>query len=59
MTTTIEISARDFADYDDCLAAAAAQYIEDHPDAEGWDLNPRWVGGDDGDREYIALDVPA
>lgn len=59
MTTTIEISARDYEDCDDCLEAAAADYISEHPEAAGYDLNPRWVGGDEGERDYIALDVPA
>ena len=62
MTTTIEISSAPYADHDDCLAAAAADYVSDHPEAEGWDLGARWAGGDDGDgtdRSTILLDVPA
>jgi hypothetical protein len=41
---------------DDCLAGAAEQYIADHPDLEGWDLEPRWA---DDTREQVALTVPA
>lgn len=37
---------------------AAEAYIEEHPELEGWDLAPRWVGGEDGQRDEIALTVP-
>ena len=51
---TITVSAN--ADHDDCLAGAAAEYIEDHPELAGYDLSPAW--GDE-DRETVALRVPA
>lgn len=54
--TTITVPARRYADADDCLAAAAADYVARHPDAAGYDLSPRWA---DDDRDTIALDVPA
>lgn len=44
-------------DLDDCLAAAAAAYIEEHPELEGYDLEPRW--SDDDSRETVDLTVPA
>jgi hypothetical protein len=53
---TISLSAEKFADHDDCLAAAADWYVELHPEAEGWDLAPRWASED---REEILLSVPA
>lgn len=54
--TTITISAHQFSDSDDCLAAAAQHYIAEHPDLVGWDLDPKWA---DDDREEIILTVPA
>lgn len=44
------------ADQDDCLSAAAAAYISEHPDLNGYDLAPAWA---DDDREYVTLSVPA
>lgn len=58
MTTTtqkIRIPASQYEDHDDCLAAAAAEYVEEHPDAEGWDLNARW---ENDSRDVILLDAP-
>lgn len=55
MTKTITVSAKQYENHDDCLQAAADDYVSDHPEAEGYDLNPRWV---DDEREEIALDVP-
>jgi hypothetical protein len=55
---TITVPASDYADHDDCLRAAEAVYIADHPDLEGWDLDPRWADGDDGERDEIELTVP-
>jgi hypothetical protein len=55
--TTISIDAAQYADHDDCLAAAAADYADDHG-LEGWDLDARWEGGDEGEREVILLTVP-
>jgi hypothetical protein len=57
---TIRIPTRpEHADHDDVLAAVAAEYVEDHPELEGWDLSPRWDGGEDGQREAVLLNVPA
>lgn len=53
---TITVDAKQYEDHDDCLASAAADYVGEHPEAEGYDMDPRW--GDD-DRETILLDVPA
>lgn len=44
------------ADQDDCLSAAAAAYISEHPDLTGYDLAPAWA---DDDREHVTLSVPA
>lgn len=44
------------ADLDDCLAGAVAAYVEEHPEAAGYDLAPSWT---DGDRETVTLIVPA
>jgi len=58
--TTVRISSRDYEDHDDCLTAAAEDYIDSH-DMAGWEpdnLDPRWDGGDDGEREHILLTVP-
>jgi hypothetical protein len=54
----ITVSAKQYEDTDDCLRAAADDYVSEHPEAAGYDLNARWVGGDDGERAEIALDVP-
>lgn len=53
--TTIRIDAAKYADHDNCLAAAADAYVAAHPEAEGWDLSPRY---EDGQRDCILLDVP-
>jgi hypothetical protein len=53
---TIEISAKQYEDYDDCLAAATDDYVSEHPEAEGYDMDARWS---DDDRDVILLDVPA
>jgi hypothetical protein len=55
--TTIEISAKQYEDYDDCLAAATDDYVSDHTEAEGYDMDARWA--DESDRSIILLDVPA
>lgn len=54
-TVTIRIPAARYIDFDDCLAAAAENYVEQHPEAAGWDLSPRWA---DEQRDEILLDVP-
>jgi hypothetical protein len=56
---TITVPAADYEEHDDCLAAAEAAYISEHPDLQGWDLRPSWVGGDDGERDEIELTVPS
>lgn len=43
-------------DADDCLAAAAENYLAQHSNLRGWELCPRWV--DDNNREEIVLTVP-
>lgn len=52
---TIEVSAAKYQDCDDCLEAAAADYVRLHPEAAGWDLSARWA---DSERDVILLDVP-
>jgi hypothetical protein len=58
MRETIVIEAKQYEGYDDCLQAAVDDYIDEHPEATGYDLSPRWAGGEDGERESILLDVP-
>jgi transcriptional regulator with XRE-family HTH domain len=53
--TIIRVSSKRYEDYDDCLTAAAEDYIASHPKLEGWDLDPRW---EDEDRDVILLTVP-
>lgn len=53
--TTIEVSAKRYVDYDDSLQAAADDYVSEHLETEGYDMNPRWS---DDERETILLDVP-
>jgi hypothetical protein len=55
---TIKVDAKQYEDYD-ILKVAAEDYVDEHPEAEGYDLDARWEGGDDGEREVILLDVPA
>jgi hypothetical protein len=55
MTHTLAVSAVRYSDNDDSLSAAAKDFVEAHPSAEGWALNPRW---EDDDRDMILLDVP-
>lgn len=43
-------------DEDDCLAAAAEAYVEDHPELEGCDLDPEW--DDVVERTKVRLWVP-
>lgn len=54
-TIEITVPANQYADYDDCLAAAANDCIKEHK-LYGWDLSPRWA--DDDSREEIVLSVP-
>jgi len=53
--TEVTVSAKSFADSDDCLQAAADAYAAKHG-LTGWDLAPRWA---DDSREEIVLTVPA
>ena len=51
----VTVAARKYKDCDDCLAAAAADYVASHPDLAGWDLSPEWR---DDLRDEIVLTVP-
>ncbi len=51
---TLRIDARRYADYDDRLAAAAADAAREYG-CPGYDLSPRW---DDEQRDTILVDVP-
>lgn len=53
---TITLAAETFENHDDCLAAAAAWYIDQHPELTGWDLDARWASDE---RDEILLSVPA
>lgn len=53
---TITVSAAQYEDHDDCLTAAAEDYISEHSDLEGYDLDARWA---DDQRDEILLTVPA
>lgn len=55
-TVTLTVQAN--PNLDDCLTGAAEAYIEDHPELSGYDLDPRWSDGEDGDRERVTLSVP-
>lgn len=55
--TSVTVTVRADQDQDDCLAAAEAAYIEEHPALDGYDLAPRWT--DEDDRETVDLTVPA
>jgi hypothetical protein len=53
--STIRIEAAQYADHDDCLAAAASDYAEQHF-LQDWDLDPRYE--DQRNRDVILLTVP-
>ena len=53
--TTLTIPAAQYADADDCLAAAAADVAQEHGVPAGYDMSPRWA---DDDRDEILVDVP-
>jgi hypothetical protein len=55
-TTYRTVIVRANEDADDCLVEAQVEFIDAHPDLEGWDLDPQWA---DNDRATIALSVPA
>jgi hypothetical protein len=50
----ITIDAAPFADHDDCLQVAAADFAAARG-LEGWDLDPKWA---DSQRETIVLTAP-
>ena len=54
--TTITVSAAQYSDADDCLAAASAEYLNDHPGVEDWQVTAEWASDE---RDEIALTVPA
>lgn len=54
MTNYTTITIRANADADDCLAAAVEEFVDEHPEASGYDLSPRWKNED---REEVLLDV--
>jgi hypothetical protein len=56
MAKRIEVVVAADPDQEDCLAAAAAEYISEHPVLAGWDLYPRWT---DETRETVTLSVPS
>jgi hypothetical protein len=53
--TEITIAAAKYEDFDDCLAAAAADYARENG-LEDWQVAARW---EDDQREAITLTVPA
>lgn len=55
-STTIRVKAAQYTGHDDCLSAAAADYVDEHPDLDGYDLDARW---EDDERDVILLTVPA
>jgi len=57
MSRSVHIVVPADSDQDDCLSAAAEAYIAEHPELEGYDLEPRWT--DEDDRESVTLTVPA
>ncbi len=54
MRITVTVKAN--PDVDDCLQYAQQEYIEEHPDLDGYDLDPQWE--DEDDRTYVNLSVP-
>lgn len=56
MTKTITVDAWAYEDADDCLAAAAADVCADLG-LEPWQAEASWVGGEDGERDEIAVVV--
>lgn len=55
-TTTITISAAQYADYDDCLGAAASDVVAALGLPDGYDLAPRWT---DEQRDTITMTADA
>lgn len=55
-TKTVSIDSSRYADADDCLVAAAADYAAKHG-LDGWQVEARWEDTDT--RETILLTVPA
>ncbi len=56
--TTVTVDAKRYEDHDDSLAAAAADYAAEHG-LESWEVTAAWHGGEHGQRDEIALRVPA
>ncbi len=55
---TVTVPAKQYEDHDDSLAAAKADYAAEH-DLALWQVTASWVGGEDGERDEIALEVPS
>lgn len=53
---TLRLPAKRYEDYDNCLQAAADE-VADERGLEADGLNPRWEGGEEGERETILVDV--
>lgn len=53
-TTTDTIRAN--PDAEDCLAEAAARYVAQFPELNGYDLEPRWA--DENAREEVTVTIP-
>lgn len=51
----LEVTVKADPNADDCLAAAAENYLAQHRNLRGWDLAPRWT---DETRETVTLTVP-
>jgi hypothetical protein len=56
MSIQISISSKKYEGFDDCLAAAAKEYAEDH-DLPGYEVEARWAD-ENTDRDTIVLTVP-
>lgn len=58
---TLRLHACDYTDHDNMLEAAAEDVRSEYNanDAlKGYDMDPRWDGGDDGSRDHILVDLP-
>lgn len=54
---TLQIDSKQYEDHDDCLAAAAADVVSDHPECDGYEMSARWADAER--RDVILVDVPA
>lgn len=50
----IQVNAKDFADYDDCLQAAADEYADTF-ELEAWEVTASW---EDDNRDIIRIELP-